>query len=175
MNNSIKFSINKKDSGQRLDVFLSKKISHLTRSLLKKIIERGNVKINKKIINSPSKKLKEDEQISLNLIIKNSDKLIPNKIKLDIHYEDKDILIINKPKGMVVHPGAGNFENTLANALFYKYQNKLSDINGTLRPGIIHRIDKDKAAYLLLQKTIYLIQKLENNLANILLKENINA
>ena len=152
MNNSIKFSINKKDSGQRLDVFLSKKISHLTRSLLKKIIERGNVKINKKIINSPSKKLKEDEQISLNLIIKNSDKLIPNKIKLDIHYEDKDILIINKPKGMVVHPGAGNFENTLANALFYKYQNKLSDINGTLRPGIIHRIDKDTSGLLVVAK-----------------------
>ncbi len=152
MNNSIKFSINKKDSGQRLDVFLSKKISHLTRSLLKKIIERGNVKINKKIINSPSKKLKEDEQISLNLIIKNSDKLIPNKIKLDIHYEDKDILIINKPKGMVVHPGAGNFENTLANALFYKYQNKLSDINGILRPGIIHRIDKDTSGLLVVAK-----------------------
>ena len=68
---------------------------------------------------------------------------MPKKISLNIVYEDNDILIINKPKGMVVHPGAGNYESTLANALAFKYKNNLSDINGHLRPGIIHRIDKE--------------------------------
>ena len=71
---------------------------------------------------------------------------------MDIHFEDKDILLINKPKGMVVHPGAGNYENTLANALIYKYKNNLSSINGTLRPGIVHRIDKETSGLLVIAK-----------------------
>jgi len=78
--------------------------------------------------------------------------LLPNKIKLDIRFEDKDILVINKPKGMVVHPGAGNYEDTLANALIYKYKNKLSNINGELRPGIVHRIDKETSGLLVIAK-----------------------
>ena len=152
MNNSIKLLINKKDTGKRLDVFLSEKISYLTRSHIKKIIETNNVIINEKIISFPSKKIKEDDSIIINLIIQKSKKLLPSKIELDVHFEDKDILIINKPKGMVVHPGAGNYENTLANALFYKYKNKLSDINGTLRPGIVHRIDKETSGLLVIAK-----------------------
>ena len=91
-------------------------------------------------------------EVIVELLIKNSDKLLPSKIKLDIRFEDKDILIINKPKGMVVHPGAGNYENTLANALVYKYKNKLSDINGELRPGIVHRIDKETSGLLVIAK-----------------------
>ncbi len=152
MNNSIKFLINKKDSEERLDVFLSKKISNLTRSYIKKIIEKGQVIINKKIVTHPSKKIKKDDFIVINLIIQKSENLLPKKIKLDIHFEDKDILIINKPKGMVVHPGAGNFKNTLANALLYKYKNQLSDINGALRPGIVHRIDKETSGLLVIAK-----------------------
>ena len=139
----MKFLVKEKDDGKRLDIFLSKEIEHLTRSNIKKIIESKNVKINKKIADSPSKKIKIDNEVKIELLIKKSDKLLPNKIKLDIRFEDKDILIINKPKGMVVHPGAGNYENTLANALVHKYKNKLSDINGELRPGIVHRIDKE--------------------------------
>jgi len=104
------------------------------------------------IINSSSKKIKENDNIYINLTFKNLEKLIPNKIDLDIVYEDKDILIINKPKGMVVHPGAGNYENTLANALLYKYKNKLSTINGELRPGIVHRIDKETSGLLVVAK-----------------------
>ena len=77
---------------------------------------------------------------------------MPNKIELDVRFEDKDILIINKPKGMVVHPGAGNYKNTLANALLYKYQNKLSNINGEMRPGIVHRIDKETSGLLVIAK-----------------------
>ena len=152
MNNTIKFLINKDDNGKRLDVFLSGKITSITRSYIKKIIELKNVKINKKIVNSPSKKIKINESVSINLIIENKEKLLANKIKLDIHYEDDDILLVNKPKGMVVHPGAGNYENTLANALIYKYKKNLSNINGSLRPGIVHRIDKETSGLLVVAK-----------------------
>ena len=148
----MKFLATKKDDNKRLDIFLSKKIDHLTRSNIKKIIESYNVKINKKITDSPSKKIKAKDVIVVELLIKHPDKLLPSKIKLDIRFEDKDILIINKPKGMVVHPGAGNYENTLANALTYKYKNKLSNINGELRPGIVHRIDKETSGLLVIAK-----------------------
>ncbi len=152
MNNSIKFLVNKIDSGKRLDIFLSKKISYLTRSNIKKIIKAKHVKINKKMINFPSLEIKTNDTIIINLTIQKSEKLLPSKIKLDIHFEDKDILIINKPKGMVVHPGAGNYENTLANALQWKYKDKLSNISGELRPGIVHRIDKETSGLLVIAK-----------------------
>ena len=152
MSNTIKFVIEENDSEKRLDIFLSNKISNITRSNIKKIIESKNVKINKAIINSPSKKVKLNDSILINLVIKNKEKLLPTKIKLDVHFEDEDILIINKPKGMVVHPGAGNYNNTLANALIYKYKNKLSSINGELRPGIVHRIDKETSGLLVVAK-----------------------
>ena len=152
MNNSMKFLVKKRDDSTRLDVFLSEKIKYLTRSNIKKIIESKNVKINKKITDSPSKKVKINDEVIIKLLVKNSDKLLPNKIKLDIRFEDKDILVINKPKGMVVHPGAGNYEDTLANALIYKYKNKLSNINGELRPGIVHRIDKETSGLLVIAK-----------------------
>jgi len=146
------FLVKENADGERLDVFLSKEISHLTRSNIKKIIDSNNVKINKKMVNSSSKKVKLNDSVSIVLLIKNLERLLPNKIKLDIRYEDKDILIINKPKGMVVHPGAGNYENTLANALAYKYKNKLSNVGGELRPGIVHRIDKDTSGLLVVAK-----------------------
>ncbi|OUV60068.1 MAG: RNA pseudouridine synthase [Candidatus Pelagibacter sp. TMED128] len=152
MNNTIKFLINKKESGQRLDVFLSKKISHLTRSYIKNNIDSGNVKINKKIINYPSTKIKKDDFIIIKIIEDKIQRITPAKIKLDIRFEDKDILIINKPAGMVVHPGAGNYKKTLANALTYYYKNKLSNINGNLRPGIVHRIDKETSGLLVIAK-----------------------
>ena len=152
MNNSIKFLVKKKDDGKRLDIFLSEKIDYLTRSNIKKIIKSKNVKINKEITNSSSKKVKLNNTVTIELLIQRSDRLLPNKIKLDIRFEDKDILVVNKPKGMVVHPGAGNYENTLANALIYKFKNKLSNINGDLRPGIVHRIDKDTSGLLVIAK-----------------------
>ena len=152
MDNSIKFLVKEKDNGKRLDIFLSEKIDDLTRSNIKKIIESSNVKINKQITISSSKKVKTKDSIGVQLLVKKLDRLSPSKIKLDIRFEDKDILILNKPKGMIVHPGAGNHENTLANALIYKYKNKLSNINGELRPGIVHRIDKDTSGLLVVAK-----------------------
>ena len=151
-NNSTKFSIKEEDSQKRLDVILAKLIPDLTRSNLKKIIEQKQVRINNLVENSPSKKLKTEDVVEINLISTEEIKILPTDIKLDIVYEDKDILIINKPAGMVVHPGAGNYKETLVNALIYKYKNNLSDVNGTTRPGIVHRIDKETSGLLVVAK-----------------------
>jgi|TARA_B110000902_G_scaffold241986_1_gene292865 23S rRNA pseudouridine1911/1915/1917 synthase len=150
--NLTKFSIKEEDSGNRLDVILAKLITDLTRSNLKKIIELEQVKINHCIERSPSKKLKTNDIVEVNLLPTEKIKILPTKIKLDIVYEDKDILIINKPAGMVVHPGAGNYKDTLVNALIYKYKKNLSDINGITRPGIVHRIDKETSGLLVIAK-----------------------
>ncbi len=152
MNNPIKFSIDKSDTEKRLDVFLSEKITHLTRSFIKKTIDKGNVSINDKVIKLASKKIKENDNVSVKLINEKIKEIKASKIKLNIKFEDENILIINKPSGMVVHPGAGNHENTLVNALIYKYKNKLSNINGDLRPGIVHRIDKETSGLLVVAK-----------------------
>ena len=152
MNNTIKFSVDLKNTGKRLDVFLAKNINEFTRSFIKKIIEHDQVKLNSKVLNSPSTKVKYKDQIIINVIESNEKSIKPKKIKLDIVYEDNDILIINKPKGMVVHPGAGNYEKTLVNALLFKYKKNLSNINGPLRPGIVHRIDKETSGLLVIAK-----------------------
>ncbi len=151
MNNTIKLSVNKKDSGRRLDVFLAENIKNLTRSFLKKTIENKQVKINNKTLSSASRKVKFKDKILID-IKKNKQDIVPNNIKLDIVFEDNDILVLNKPKGMVVHPGAGNYEKTLVNALLFKYKNNLSNINGNLRPGIVHRIDKQTSGLLVIAK-----------------------
>jgi 23S rRNA pseudouridine1911/1915/1917 synthase len=152
MNNTIKFSVNEESEGKRLDVFLTENIKEFTRSFLKKLIQENQVKLNNLILSSPSTKIKYKDQIIVNIIEKNHQNINPKKIELQIIYEDKDIVVINKPKGMVVHPGAGNYENTLVNALLFKYKKNLSDVNGTLRPGIVHRIDKETSGLLVVAK-----------------------
>jgi len=147
-----KFLIKEEDSGNRLDIILTKLLPDLSRSNLKKIIQLEQVKINTYIEKSPSKKLKANDILEINLIPTEEIKILPTKIKLDIAFEDKDVLIVNKPAGMVVHPGAGNYKETLVNALIYKYKNKLSDVNGTTRPGIVHRIDKETSGLLVVAK-----------------------
>ena len=152
MDNTIKFSVDSKNKGKRLDVFLSDNIGQFTRSFLKKLIEEKQVILNNKITSSPSTKVKYKDLIIVNIVEKNTKDIAPKKIDLNVIYEDKSILVINKPRGMVVHPGAGNYENTLVNALLYKYKKNLSDINGTLRPGIVHRIDKETSGLLVIAK-----------------------
>ena len=152
MNNTIKIYVDLKNSGKRLDIFLKENTKQFTRSFLKKLIESKQVKLNNTVLTSPSSKVKYQDQIVINILEENSQNIIPKKIKLDVVYEDKNILVVNKPKGMVVHPGAGNFKNTLVNALMFKYKNNLSDINGALRPGIVHRIDKETSGLLVVAK-----------------------
>ena len=165
MYKTIEFLVGNSEAFSRVDVYLSKEINYLTRSFIKKIIKEKNLIINGNIVDSPSAKIKANDKIILNLNIKENNNLIPKKIKLDIVFEDKDIAIINKPKGMVVHPGAGNFDNTLANALSFKFKNKLSDVNGKLRPGIVHRLDKNTSGLLIVAK---------NNLAHVKLAKQFN-
>ncbi len=152
MNKTIKYFIKGVDEGKRVDIYLSEKIDLLTRSYIKKLINQKNLRVNGAIINTPSHKIKKEDEVILNIIEENKKNLIPKKIKIDLVYEDRDILIVNKPQGMVVHPGAGNYENTLANALAYKYQKNLSNIGGRLRPGIVHRIDKNTSGLLVIAK-----------------------
>jgi len=150
--NSTKFSITDQDVGNRLDIVLVKLLPSLSRSNLKKIIDLKQVKINSSVVDTASKKLKENDIIEINLKPRDEIKILPANIKLNIIYEDTDILIVNKPAGMVVHPGAGNHNNTLVNALIYKYKKKLSNMNGSTRPGIVHRIDKETSGLLVVAK-----------------------
>ena len=123
-NNSTNFLITDQDAGSRLDIVLVKLLPELSRSNLKKIIGLKQVKINDSVVESPSKKLKENDRVEINLMPKEEFKILPSNIKLNIIHEDKDVLVVNKPAGMVVHPGAGNHHNTLVNALVYKYKKK---------------------------------------------------
>ncbi len=152
MNKTIKFLIGKNENGKRVDLYLSNKFSQFTRSYIKKLIKEKNLSINNRIIESASTRIKIGDKINFDFSYKKDDKLTPKKIDLNIVHEDTDILIIDKPKGLVVHPGAGNFENTLANALAFKYKDNLSNLNGILRPGIIHRIDKETSGLLVVAK-----------------------
>ena len=136
----------------RIDKFLQSKITELSRTRLQSLIYDGEVKLNDTIIDSPAKKIKEKDNIKINFPAPKKTLIKPNKISLNILYDDKDIIVINKSSGVVVHPGAGNYENTIVNGLLYKYQNKLSSVGGKLRPGIVHRIDKDTSGVIVVAK-----------------------
>tara|TARA_Y100000817_G_C16776046_1_gene508363 strand:+ start:5 stop:985 length:981 start_codon:yes stop_codon:yes gene_type:complete len=165
MNKTITFLA--KDLGKkiRLDKYLVNNLNDFTRSQIKKIILSKNIKINKKLIISASEKVKNDDLIEVNFIERETDYLKPKKINLNIVYEDNDLIIINKKSGLVVHPGAGNQNETLVNGLLYRYKNNLSNINGNFRPGIVHRIDKDTSGLIVVAK---------NNKTHSLLSEQFN-
>ena len=129
--------------------------------------------MNKAIINLTSTKIKTKDEITINIVELNSYNIKPKKINLNIVFEDKDLLIINKPKGMVVHPGAGNTENTMVNALLYKFKSKLSDLNGNLRPGIVHRIDKDTSGLLVVAKNNFSHSILAKQFSNHSIKKGV--
>ena len=138
--------------GHRLDKFLQTQINKFSRTRLQSLIRNGQVKLNYTTINNPSKKIKEGDQITIDFPPPKETLIKPNKIPLNILYDDDDIIVINKFPGVVVHPGAGNYENTIVNGLLYKYQNNLSSVGGKLRPGIVHRIDKDTSGVIVVAK-----------------------
>ena len=160
-NKTIIFFASKEDNKQRIDICLSKKLKNQSRSNLKKDIIEKRVKINGIIISSPSKKIKENDRIEIKINEGEKSKLKGEKISLNIIYEDNELLIINKPSGMVVHPGAGNKSKTLVNGLIFKYKN-LSNISGMQRPGIVHRIDKNTSGLLVVAKNNYAHTQLSN-------------
>ena len=138
-------------AGERLDAFLARAAEGLTRSAAQRLIEDGFVSRNGK----PAKKndkLNMGDEISVTIPEAKPVDIVPKEIPLEIVYEDEDILVINKPKGLVVHPAAGHQEDTLVNGLLFSHADRLSGINGQLRPGIVHRIDKDTSGLLAVAK-----------------------
>ena len=146
-----KFIINKEQNKLRLDQALAK-ISNLTRSKIKLLILSGNVKLNKKIFKEISYRVKVGEEYTLNIIVPKEEKFEAEDIPLDIIYEDKDIIIINKFAGIVTHPAPGNSSGTLVNALLNYNKNSLSNINDSNRPGIVHRLDKETSGLMVIAK-----------------------
>ena len=138
--------------GERIDKFLSEQNEEFTRSYIQKLIEEENVLVNGNIVKA-SYKIKAGDNITVNADDVDELEIVAENIPLDIVYEDKDIIVINKEKGMVVHPGNGNYTGTLVNSLMYTHKDKLSAINGTVRPGIVHRIDKDTSGVIVVAKT----------------------
>ena len=145
-------SVPKDSHKDRIDKFLQSRLNELSRTRLQNLIRNGHVKLNNVTINEVSKKIKNEDKIEVDFPRPKETLIKPNKIHLDILYDDNDLIIINKSPGMVVHPGAGNYEKTIVNGLLFKYQNNLSSVGGKLRPGIVHRIDKDTSGVIVVAK-----------------------
>lgn len=162
------FKIDASNKNKRVDKYLSENIPSLTRNKIALSIDEGNLLVNGKK-EKASYKLKENDDVSFNYSFENKSTLIGENIPLDIIYEDEDIAIINKPQGLVVHPGAGNHEHTLANALKAHFDS-LSSINGEFRPGIVHRIDKDTCGLICVAKNdsahLFLSEQLKDHTMN---------
>lgn len=155
----IKIVVDDVDKVQRVDLYLSEKIPKYSRSFLRKIIDDGGVFVNGKAAKASTKVVLQDE---IMLCIEEPVRLRvePQDIALDIVYEDDDLIVVNKPQGMVVHPAAGNKQNTLVNALLYHCKDSLSGIGGVIRRGIVHRLDKDTTGILIAAKNDFAHQKL---------------
>jgi len=147
----IEYLIEETEAGSRIDAYLSEKNQELSRSYVQKLLKESKVLANEKTVKA-SYKVQEGDRIQLFLPEPENLDILPENIPLDILYEDADVLVINKPKGMVVHPAAGHTTGTLVNAVLYHCQGNLSGINGVMRPGIVHRIDKDTTGALLVCK-----------------------
>ncbi|MDY5845121.1 MAG: RluA family pseudouridine synthase [Bariatricus sp.] len=151
------------ENGERIDRYLADEMSGFSRSYLQKLIKDGYVAVNHKIVKA-NYKLAFDDLVTVEIPDLKEPDIVPENIPLDILYEDEDILIVNKPKGMVVHPAAGHYSGTLVNALMYHCGSSLSGINGVMRPGIVHRIDMDTTGSLLVCKNDMAHQKLADQL-----------
>ena len=138
-------------SGERIDKLLCEELEDITRSAVQKLIEEGNVKVGGVPV-AKNYKCKSGDEIEVVIPDAQPLDIKAENIPLDIVYEDDDLLVVNKPKGMVVHPANGNFEGTLVNALMFHCGDSLSGINGVIRPGIVHRIDKDTSGLLIVAK-----------------------
>ena len=152
MENIINLIVEKEGNGLRIDLFLSKRKTELSRTRVKNLILKKKLKLNNKILEDPSKKIFLGDRIRLEIPEPKKASLKPYKFKLDIIYEDDDLIIINKPAGISMHPGAGNYDNTIVNALMNYNDKNLSNIGDELRPGIVHRIDKDTSGLIVIAK-----------------------
>ncbi|MGB4657969.1 MAG: RluA family pseudouridine synthase [Mobilitalea sp.] len=147
----LEFIVAEEDNGIRIDKYLSSIQSDISRNYIQRLIDDGKIFINDKLVKANSK-VKTGSTVILNLPVPIVAEITPQDLPIDIIYEDKDIIIINKAKGMVVHPAAGHSDGTLVNALLYHCSSELSGINGVMRPGIVHRIDRDTTGVIVVCK-----------------------
>lgn len=160
-----KITIGRENEKERLDKFILSGYSELTRSAIKKMIEEGSITVNGKTVKAGYSLMCGDE-VQVKLMPPRELSAEAENIPLDVVFEDDDIIVVNKPKGMVVHPACGNYDGTLVNALLYHCKGSLSGINGVIRPGIVHRIDKDTSG---------LIVAAKNDFAHLSLAEQIKS
>lgn len=165
MSENIILNAEKSDTGQRIDKYISGNTENLTRSAIQNLIEKSKITVNGKSV-FKNYKLRDGDNIEIEIPEPENLDVKPENIPLDIVYEDNDLLVVNKPKGMVVHPAHGNYNGTLVNALLYHCKDSLSGINGVIRPGIVHRIDKNTSGLLIVAK---------NDISHVKLSEQIKA
>ena len=152
MKSIINIKVSKQEDNLRIDILLTNHNNKLSRSRVKSLILENNLKINNIIVKNPSKKVKLYDKIYFEISEPKKENLKPFKYPLDIVYEDKDLIVINKSSGISMHPGPGNYDNTIVNALINYGGNNLSNIGNELRPGIVHRIDKDTSGLIVIAK-----------------------
>ena len=162
MEKKINLIASKEEINIRLDVFINKHQKDVSRTRVKNLILDNKVKLNNNIILDPSKKILPGDEIYLEIPEPKKASLKPYDYKLEIVFEDKDLLVLNKPAGIVMHPGAGNYDNTIVNALVNYDKDSLSSIGDELRPGIVHRIDKDTSGLVVIAKNNYTHEHLSN-------------
>ena len=162
MEKKIKLIVKEINKNMRVDVFINKKEKDLSRTRIKKLILDHKLKLNNKILIDPSKKISTNDILELIISEPKKASLKPYKYKLDIIFEDEDLIVLNKPSGIVIHPGAGNFDNTIVNALIYYNKNSLSNIGDKYRPGIVHRIDKNTSGLVVIAKNNQAHEHLSN-------------
>ena len=159
------FFIDEESNGTRIDRVLSLLLAESSRSYIQKLIEKGNVTVDGQTCTSKKYKVSSGQQVDLLMPPPENLSVEPENIPLDIVYEDEDVRVVNKPRGMVVHPAAGNYTGTLVNAVLYHCGERLSSINGVIRPGIVHRIDKDTSGLLMIAKNNMAHESLSAQLA----------
>ena len=152
MEKKINLIVREIDKNLRVDVFINKKEKNISRTRIKNLILDQRLKLNNKVTVDPSKKISAGDILELIIPQPKKASLKPFKYKLDIIYEDEDLIVLNKPAGIVMHPGAGNLDNTIVNALINYDKNSLSNIGDELRPGIVHRIDKNTSGLVVIAK-----------------------
>lgn len=164
-NTNLNFQIESENAGKRLDAFLSEKIENWSRSRLQKLIDDGEVSVNENPA-KPSYRLRAGDEIEVELAELAAETFEPENIPLEIVYEDESLAVINKPAGMVVHPGAGVPNGTLANAIAYHFNFQVSDSKFENRVGIVHRLDKDTSGLIVVAKTEEIHEKLSEQFRN---------
>ena len=162
MKKKINLIVEEADKNLRVDVFIHKREKNISRTRIKNLILDKKLKVNNKILVDPSRRLSINDIIDLIIPEPKKTSLKPYKYKLDIIYEDDDLIVLNKPAGIVMHPGAGNFDNTIVNALLNYNKNSLSNIGDELRPGIVHRIDKNTSGLVVIAKNNQTHENLSN-------------